>query len=283
VVADEAEITAHLADGRELPVLQVSALDTRRDLAVLDVGVLDAPPARKPANRLVEEGTEVFVFGMVPTEGHARWVTAKVGGIVVLGSSLTVYRLEGDIPKDASGGPLIGPDGETLGVVTLAETDEGLQTLAVPWKYVTALADRHQPQPISALTVPGRKAPRREVPEHPMSLLEGSSPDGLEATLHALARAIRAGAPAYNEGDISRCYQVYANVAQELISERVDCPGVQVALKEGLQRASQLKDLDHQAWALRDTFDGLLTVIEKFRQSQPDAGSRRPGKPMLLN
>ena len=37
VVADEKDIVAHLADGRVLPVRSVCALDTRRDLAVLDV------------------------------------------------------------------------------------------------------------------------------------------------------------------------------------------------------------------------------------------------------
>ena len=43
-----------------------------------------------------------------------------------------------------------------------------------------------------------------------------------------------------------------------------------------------MTDVDHQAWALRDAFDGLLLVIEKYLRTnlQPP---RKPGKPTLLN
>ncbi len=281
VVADEREILAHLSDGRTIPVKRVSAIDTRRDLAVLDVGVLDATPARSPVDRLAEEGTKVFAFGMVANEGRARWVEATVGAIQVLGSSLTVYRLEGDIPPDASGGPLVGDDGSTLGVVTVAESDEGLIPLAVPWRYVAPLVLQNQELPLTSLSVNERAGPKRDVPNHPTSLLDGSNVAGLEATTEAIAGAIRVGAPAYNEGDIEKCYRVYVEVAKRLIDGRRDCPGVQTALRAGLARAEKLSQVDHRAWAMRDAFDGLLAVIEKFLRSQPSV--ERRAKPTLLN
>lgn len=282
VVADEREITAHLADGRVLPVQAVCALDTRRDLAVLDVGLLDATPVRPGGPKLVEEGEEVFVFGMVSGEGRARWVEAKLTAVQVVGASLTVYSLTGEVPADASGGPLIGSEGAALGVVTVAETDDGVVTLCVPWRYVEPLLRQNQELPLSVLSSDSRKPPRREVPEHPLSMLEGSAVSGLEATSERLGDAIRQGAPAYNEGDVAKCFAVYTDAAKKLIDTRDDCPGVQTALRAGLERASGLADVDHQAWALRDAFDGLLIVIEKYLRAHLGAG-RKPGKPTLLN
>lgn len=282
VVADEREITAHLADGRTLPVRAVCAIDLRRDLAVLDVGLLDATPVKPPGPRFADEGQTVHVFGMVAGEGRARWVDAKLSAIQVVGASLTVYSLGGEVPPDASGGPLIGADGSALGVVTVAETDEGISTLGVPWRYLEPLLRQHQELPLTALSTATRKPPRREVPEHPLTLLQGSAVSGLEVTTDTIADAIRIGAPAYNEGDIAKCYAVYADTAKKLIDTRDDCPGVQTALRAGLRRAAQLQEIDHQAWAMRDAFDGLLVVIEKYLRAHA-APSRKPGKPTLLN
>lgn len=281
VVADEAEITAHLADGRALPVKGVCALDTRRDLAVLDVGLLDATPVRSAGSKITDEQQPVSVFGMVSGEGRARWVEARLANVQVVGAALTVYVLAGEVPPDASGGPLIDAQGQALGVVTVAETDEGITTLGVPWKYVEPLLRQNQDLPLSSLTTEARKPPRREVPEHPLTLLQGSAVSGLEATTEQISGAIRLGAPAYNEGDVARCFAVYTETARRLIDTRDDCPGVQTALRAGLERAMGMQDLDHQAWAMRDAFDGLLLVIEKYLRSS--VGPRKPGKPTLLN
>lgn len=281
VVSDEPEIVAHLADGRALPVLAVCGADARRDLAVLDVGLLDATPVRRPSERLATDGTKVFAFGMVPNEGRARWVEAKLAELQVLGSSLTVYRVDGDVPIDSSGGPLVGEDGTTLGVVTVAESDDGLVTLGVPWKYVEPLLGKHQHLPLSSLSLSERKPPRREIPHHSMSVLEGSTMAGLEASTEAIAGAIREGAPAYNSGDVAHCYRVYSDTARRLIDGRRDCPGVQKVLREGLARAESMKDVDAQAWAMRDAFDGLLAVIEKFMRTQ--GAVQGASKPRLLN
>ena len=99
--------------------------------------------------------------------------------------------------------------------------------------------------------------------------------------------AIRAGAPAYNEGNVKKCFDVYAQTAMQLIDARIDCPGVQQALKAGLTRAQSMGDVDHQAWAMRDTFDGLLSVIEKFLRTGVEqtvsAASKKSGKRHLPN
>lgn len=282
VVVDEGEIIAHLHDGRSMPVQSVSAIDVKRDIAVLDIGSIDATPVRAAGERLVEEGAACFVFGMVPNEDRARWVEARIASIQVLGRSLTVYRIAGDVPPDASGSPLIGADGSTLGLVTVVESDEGVMVLGVPWRYVAPLIVQTASLPLNALVDGSPRPPKRQVPVHPLSLLAGSARAGLEATTELLSGAIRAGAPAYNQGNPRRCYEVYAQAAKRVIDARTDCPGVQEALRAGLTRAQTLTMADHQAWAMRDTFDGLLIVIEAYlRHQAPKANN--PGKPKLLN
>jgi len=282
VVANERAIVAHLADGRRLPVQSVCALDMKRDLAVLDVGLLDAQPVRGSGPRLAEEGQRVFIFGLVPSEDRVRWVEAKLGPAQVLGPGFSVYALSGAIPPDASGGPLIGSDGAVLGVVTMAEGDDGMVALGVPWKHVEPLMPLNQQLPLAVLQR-NRRGVTRQIPQHPLSLLEGSNLAGLEATTRAIAGAIQEGAPAYNEGDIEKCFRLYQSVAKNLIDSRTDCPGVQTALRDGLKRAGGLADVDHQAWAMRDAFDGLLSVIEKYMRTRLGFANARGGKPDLLN
>jgi hypothetical protein len=283
VVANEKTITAHLADGRRLPVQAVCCIDLKRDLAVLDVGLLDATPIRAAGLKLAEEGQRVFVFGMVRNEERIRWAEAVLGAAQVVSPGLTVHTLAGKVPSDASGSPLIGADGTTLGVVTMAESDDGVVALVVPWRHVEPLMSVNQRLPVSALHRP-RRSPARQIPQHPLSLLEGSNIAGLEATTRAIATAIQQGAPAYNEGDVEKCYRVYRQVARQLIDARTDCPGVQTALRDGLERAGTLVDVDHQAWAMRDAFDGLLSVIEKYMRARLGMGAvTSSAKPTLLN
>ena len=111
-----------------------------------------------------------------------------------------------------------------------------------------------------------------------LSSVGGCTSDGLEAIVQAITGAIQEGAPVYNSGDIEQCTRLYMDTAQRLISEREDCPGAQRALGEGLARASSLADVDAQAWAMRDAFDGVLSVIERFFALPPESRPLSPSK-----
>ncbi len=280
VVADEARITAHLHDGRVLPVKSVCAIDLRRDLVVLDVGMLDATPARPGPPRFVDEGTRAFTYGLVKGERRIRWTENHVESVQVLGSALTVYSLGGEVPRDSSGAPVIDANGATLGVAaTVPRSEDGV--LVLPWRYVEPLLLQNRQLPLSSLSLENRRPPKREVPNHPLSLLSGSAVSGLEVASDSIADAIRVGAPAYNEGDIAKCYSVYEATAQRLIDTRDDCPGVQLALRQGLARAQKMQEIDSRAWAMRDAFDGLLLVIEKYLRANgggPPGPKKKPSR-----
>lgn len=283
VVMGEKKVTAHLADGRAVDVRLVGGLDTRRDLAVLKLDVPGLPSLPRGPKRLVEEGTPVLVFGMVEEGQRTRWAPAKVTAVQVLGGWLTIYRLEGELPPDASGGPLLSATGEVLGVVTVAETEDGTAVLGVPLRYVTPMLEEKAFRPLTALTPPRRPATKREIPDHPITILEGSSASGLEVMMEAIASAISVGAPAYNQGNVEACYRVYRETARRLISEHGNCPGPRKALEQGLRRAAAMKDVDARAWAMRDAFDGLMAVMEKFFKSHGTALKKAKAKPRLMN
>ncbi len=158
VVADEPRIVAHLHDGRVLPVRSVCAIDLRRDLAVLDVGLLDATPAKAGAHKLSGEGARTYTYGLVRGERRLRWAESSIDSVQVLGSALTVYGLTGDVPRDASGSPVIDEHGACVGVAaTVPHSKDAV--LVVPWRYVEPLLQQHRQLPLSVLTMTQRRLP----------------------------------------------------------------------------------------------------------------------------
>jgi serine protease Do len=283
VVSDEKSITAHLSSGTQLPVRTVAGIDSKRDLAVLHVSGIDVTPLAAPPKRLAEEGTSVFTFSLTQDRRRTQWIEARIGAIQVLADGLAVYRIEGDFPPDLSGAPLVSSKGEVLGVVTQAQSDDGVVVLAVPYRYLLPLLSAPEQLPLAVLKAPKKRARRRLVPQHAVTLLEGSSAKGLELMAGVLAGAINVGAPVYNRGDVEACLKLYTETAQRLVRDRSDCPGPAKALKDGLERARALDDTDSKAWALRDTFDGLLMVIEKYLKARISVAKGGGRKSKLLN
>jgi hypothetical protein len=144
-------------------------------------------------------------------------------------------------------------------------------TLGIPVSGVRKLLLEGQRRPLSVLRRPLER--KRSVPSHSLGLLDGSSAVGLEHVVDALVGAIQQGAPAYNAGDVAACFRHYREVALRLMATQADCPGVVQALREGLGRAEALEELDDKAWALRDAFDGLLAVVERWFRAQAELGA----------
>ena len=281
VIAGERNVRAEVCDGRRYEITRATAVDMRRDLAVLSSAVSNASGLDVSTQRLAEDGTPVLAFGLSADTRRFRWATGEIECVQVLGNALTVYQLKGDFPSDSPGGPLLSHSGELLGLITVAQTERGVSPLGIPARYLGELLAQGQSLPLTTLAP---RQSRRNVPQHPMQLLDGSTSRGLEQIVVAIAGAIRIGAPAYNQGDAATCYQVYADTARKLVQSRTDCPGPRRALITGLERAATLTDADSQAWAMRDTFDGLLKVIERFFKENAQLSKRdAPGKPDLPN
>ncbi len=106
----------------------------------------------------------------------------------------------------------------------------------------------------------------RHVPKHSTAVLAGCSADDVSLIEGDIGRAIDVGAPLYNTGDFAGCYHMYDGAASDLGRKLSStCAGPKSALAAGQSGASKLGSPSDQAWAMRDTFDGLLDVTHRAR------------------
>jgi hypothetical protein len=85
--------------------------------------------------------------------------------------------------------------------------------------------------------------------------------------IQAISDAISVGARLYNEGEHEACFRIYEGTSSKL-EQNPPCPGVRRAFGDGLLRAEAMESYKEKAWALRDTFDGMIKVAMK-RGIQP--------------
>jgi hypothetical protein len=105
--------------------------------------------------------------------------------------------------------------------------------------------------------------PTRNVPHHPISLLDGCSAEEARQVAVAIEDAIESGAPLYNEGNVEACFRIYQGAALTVQHQTKRCAGPKKALDAGINEAARRSSYADKAWAMRDAFDGLLEVIGK--------------------
>jgi hypothetical protein len=86
----------------------------------------------------------------------------------------------------------------------------------------------------------------------------GKKVDPLAMIRSYLALAIQIGAPAYNLGDHRGCYEVYACTARMLLQAVEGADDAKQLLREALQRAVTVANVNEQAWIMRHAFDAIL-------------------------
>ena len=105
----------------------------------------------------------------------------------------------------------------------------------------------------------------------------------MEDVLRSIGDAIAIGAPLYNKNTqegYEACFRVYEGTSLKFEKD-AKCGGVRTAFNDGLTRAKNLESYKEKAWALRDTFDGLIkafgawckqdsTCTKKFGAPTPD-------------
>jgi hypothetical protein len=187
---------------------------------------------------------------------------------------LTVLQISAPISQGSSGGPLFNMTGEVVGVTTAIITGGQNINLAIPSNYVqpmVASPARISMQEFASKTKDvleragrddGPKIQRR-VPDHQLAIFSGCKPEQIAGTVLAIEEAIEVGAPLYNKGEIEACFRIYEGTAVKFERDS-KCQGISSAFGDGLTRAKTLDTYKEKAWAMRDTFDGLLKAAEKW-------------------
>jgi hypothetical protein len=284
VINGAAAIRVTLLDGSDHAVTSVVGVDPDRDLALiqidhaagvtmptLTIGDSDAVAAGDP---VIAIGNPLGVLDYSVSDG-------LISSVRPVSPTLTVLQISAPISQGSSGGPLFNGYGEVIGIATAIFTEGQNLNFGVPSKYLRQLvaapkpmslsefAERTQAEPVAGKGTPGGSPPKieRRIPQHDLSILDGCEPDMLAEVFQAIQSAIELGAPLYNDGNHEACYRVYEGAAVKY-EQSAGCPGIRTAFGNGLLRASTLNTYTEKAWALRDTFDGLLLVIMRKVQGQ---------------
>jgi serine protease Do len=274
VLGGAREATVVLADGRELKNPELLAADEQHDLLVLRVSAANLKALPLGDSSRVRAGDRVVVIGH--PLGLSNTVSdGLVSAVREVSPGLSVLQLTAPISPGSSGGPLLDDRGQVIGISTLLSTRGQNVNFAIPINAVKPLLLQTKATPLAKWKPPAQaKAATRAVPHHELSLLHDCSSDDIDQIGHEIATAISIGAPIYNQGDVEGCYRVYANTAIAIDRKVTSCVAARKALLDGVRRADQLTSFSDKAWAMRDAFDGLLDVMDRFRQVPTTAAQR---------
>lgn len=267
VVAGRSEVLVVIG-GEKLPVKRIYNGDIRRDLVVLEIETQGLRALELGDSDRVRTGEQVVAIGNPLGLDHTV-SNGLVSAVREVAPELTMLQISAPIAPGSSGGPLFNDRGEVIGVATGILVGGQNLNFGVPVNYLKPLLESPSPLSMEAFaeTTAEPEAPRvkRQIPKHALSVLDGCKPDSIALMLESLQTAINVGAPLYNDGDYASCYHVYEGAALDL--ERKlgpSCKKASRALAAGRKKASTLRESHEQAWALRDAFDGLLDVVERW-------------------
>jgi len=303
VVAGESAIRIRLYDGTQYPVMQIAGLDPARDLALLRIApTKDLPTLKLGDSDAMSAGDPIFaignplgVFDYSVTAGLISQVRPVCGqqDIAALHckQELTVLQISAAISPGSSGGPLFNQFGEVVGITTAIITAGQNINLAVPGNYLKPLVAQHaaiSPDQFASETKATEEGGGggdpddgvrivRRVPVHEITVFDGCKPDDIEEVVRQIEETIANGAPLYNEGKHEACYRIYEGTSVKFEHDAA-CAGVRSAFGDGLLRANGMKTYKEKAWAVRDTFDGLLEAYKRWSLQHPQ-GTPPGGRP----
>jgi hypothetical protein len=273
VVVGGSRVVVTLRDGRQLPIVELLAASPDHDLALVRIDAHGLPALALGDSNAMRPGDPVVAIGN-PMGLEDTVSNGLVSARRKVEGGLEVLQVSAPIAPGSSGGPLFNERGEVIGVATAVLTGGQNLAFGVPTSYLVPMIRQPAPMPFAEFAallahVHDANAPKvkRNVPHHPLSLLDGCSQDAQKLVVKMLGEAIEAGAPLYNDGNPGACYHVYDGAASDLVRRLPPaCKGAAKALSDAQKHAATLGDPVAQAWAMRDAFDGLLDVVARKQE-----------------
>jgi S1-C subfamily serine protease len=282
VIVQAKDITVQLADKRTFRVERVLAMDVDRDLVIVKIDATGLPTVPLGNSDLVSAGERVVVIGNPLGVLDYTVSDGLISAVRQHSAETRVIQTSAPISQGSSGGPLFNNYGEVIGIATFFSTQGQNLNFAIPSNYLRPMLESKL-EGISlaefserfadlvgeqARAEPSNDGPKvvRNVPHHELAVLEGCTDTQLATVARAILTAIDKGAPIYNAGEHEACFVIYRKTLSEIEGDKAMCKGVRSAVGDGLLRAQSLENFTAKAWALRDTFDGMLDVIKRKLQ-----------------
>ena len=294
VIAGTSDIKVKLNDGTHYPVLNVLNVDPMRDLVIVkfkpdkDLPTLRLGDSSKVATgeKIVAIGNPLGVFENTVSEGLISSIREVCSTKDVSENNpscpgeLTLLQISAPISQGSSGGPLFNSVGEVVGVTTAIIAQGQLINFAMPANYLKPLLLKQEPIALEdfakatkkegASNGGGGKLDRAPYSKDgfAVTVYDGCKPDQIADVVKSIEDAIEIGAPLYNRGDIEACFRIYEGVARK-VEQAGPCKGVRGVFGDVLLKVEPMGDFKTKAWAMRDTFDGLLIAAKKWAANKP--------------
>ncbi len=274
VIAGGGILRVKLSDESVHLAKRVVAFDQSRDLAIIEIDAPRAMPILQLGDSdTVQPGDAVIAVGNPLTFDYT--VSDGLISSVRPFDNDVILQISAPISQGSSGGPLFNAFGQVIGIATLVVTEGQNLNFGMPVNYLKPMlaktdgetveqfarrfGPKRPPGPISIKTDAG--VVTRDVPSHDVGILKGCTQDEVIKVANGIQRAIELGAPLYNDGDHQACFNIYEQTAAHFEKDQKLCKGLRDSLGAGLLKAETKGDATHKAWAMRDTFDGILKVI----------------------
>jgi len=282
VIEGESTIRVRLyKDPTEYPATVIVGVDKGHDLALLRImPKKPLPVLRLGDSSVVSAGDRIYAIGNPLGVFDYSITDGLISQVRPLSQELTILQISAAISQGSSGGPLFNQFGEVIGVTTAIITQGQAINLAVPSNYLRPMIKQQVKIPLdefARVTKEGAEAHasgggdedvkvERRIPDHPVTIWTGCDPNQMEDILRSISDTIAIGAPLYNQGTkegFEGCFRVYEGTSLRFGKDAA-CQGVREAFASGLDRAKGLKSFKEKAWALRDTFDGLINAFGRW-------------------
>ena len=284
VVAGNADITVTLSDHREFQVTEIWNGDRQRDLVIMRIQAKKLPVIPLGDSDGIHPGDAIVAIGH-PLGLEDTVSNGLVSAVRKLDKGLTVLQISAPIAPGSSGGPIFNDHGEVIGVATAIMLGGQNINFGVPVSYLKELLKRPAAvnlQAFAAATAEHEpsEGSHRNVPALSIRILDGCTRSHIELIMRSLADAIDVGAALYDDGNYAGSYHIYDGAASDLERKLgTGCQRPAKTLADGRKRAARLGDPSEQAWAMRDTFDGLLDVIRRHGSQNGKTPSPAPNPP----
>jgi serine protease Do len=235
--------------------VEVIALDKAHDLAVLRIRTQKLKPLTLGDSSLAKAGEHVVAIGN--PLGLGGTISDGLLSAIRELPNLTVLQISAPISRGSSGGPVFNDHGEVIGVSTFLLSGGQNLNFAIPIDIVKPMLAGNKGTPLAAHMTP---VPSRNIPHYPPSILSDCPAPQMQTVVRAISQAINVGAPLYNQGNFEACYRIYEGAALEVQQTVQQCQGPKQALVHGIDNAKKRTEWSDKAWAMRDTFDGLLAI-----------------------
>jgi hypothetical protein len=304
VIEGEAQIKVRTFDGKEYPVITIAGMDRGHDLALLRIQPQKPLPVLALGDSSqVAAGDQIIAIGNPLGVFDYSVSAGLISQVRPLSEELTILQISAPISPGSSGGPLFNQFGEVIGVTTAIITQGQNINLAVPANYLRPMLAQKRAMKLDEFAKATREeveekpqqhadadidpatgkldtsTPPRHIPEHELSMWNGCSGADVEETVNTIGKTIELGAPAYNRSlkeqtpdGFEECFHIYNRTALKLEAGGA-CKGIRSAFGDGLLRADGVKSFKDKAWALRDTFDGIMLSAREW--CMKDAACRK--------